>query len=219
MDISYAKLRKVLAVFLRNEHLRKGLEDLLAGGEQEITEVGFLDLLEESNADISVLHILTGTRTACSCTRALVRLPAGATRLTTSEVAELAPVLVDFADANASTGMSVASAFDLMGRVLNGHTEMLGRYGLELYKTKIEQARTACLRTRTPKPRLRALPARRHADCADNTASAGSQGAIRVVQSAYPDREGFRHRARYCHSRDWHGDSLDYHPHHRHHRA
>ena len=60
MDISYAKLRKVLAVFLRNEHLRKGLEDLLAGSEQEITEIGFLDLLEESNADISVLYILTG---------------------------------------------------------------------------------------------------------------------------------------------------------------
>ena len=60
MDISYAKLRKVLAVFLRNELLRKGLEDLLSGTEQEITEVGFLDLLEESNADISVLYILTG---------------------------------------------------------------------------------------------------------------------------------------------------------------
>ncbi|MCD4829810.1 MAG: hypothetical protein K8R90_10320, partial [Candidatus Cloacimonetes bacterium] len=81
------------------------------------------------------------------------------TGIKAEEIRKLAPVLVDFADANASTGMSVASAFDLMGRALNGHTEMLGRYGLELDKTKIEQACTACSRTRTPRPRLRALTA------------------------------------------------------------
>ena len=60
-------------------------------------------------------------------------------KLTTDEVKELSPVLVDFADANASTGMTVATTFDLMGRAVNGHTEMLGRYGIELDKTRLKQ--------------------------------------------------------------------------------
>jgi hypothetical protein len=34
--------------------------------------------------------------------------------------------------------MSVESAFDLMGRALNGHTEMLGRYGIELDDTRLK---------------------------------------------------------------------------------
>jgi len=60
-------------------------------------------------------------------------------KLSTSEIRELTPVLVDFADANASTGMTVATAFDLMGRALNGHTETLTRYGIELDSVKLQE--------------------------------------------------------------------------------
>ncbi len=59
-------------------------------------------------------------------------------KLSTSEIKELTPVILDFAEANKATGMTVETAFDLMGRAVNGHTEMLGRYGLELDKTKLE---------------------------------------------------------------------------------
>ncbi len=60
-------------------------------------------------------------------------------KLTTEEVRQLSPLLVDFADANASTGMTISSAFDLMGRAINGNTSMLGRYGIELDKTRLAQ--------------------------------------------------------------------------------
>ncbi len=60
MDISYATFRKVLSTLLRNENLRDGLTDLLAGNELELSEVSFLDLLEASNVDIDILRILTG---------------------------------------------------------------------------------------------------------------------------------------------------------------
>ncbi len=60
MDISYATFRKVLSTLLRNDQLRDGLTDLLAGNEVELSEVGFLDLLEESHVDIDILRILTG---------------------------------------------------------------------------------------------------------------------------------------------------------------
>ncbi len=60
MDISYATFRKVLSTLLRNDQLRDGLTDLLAGNELELSEVGFLDLLEASNVDIDILRILTG---------------------------------------------------------------------------------------------------------------------------------------------------------------
>lgn len=60
-------------------------------------------------------------------------------KLTTDEVRTLSPLLIDFADANASTGMTIASAFDLMGRAINGNTSMLGRYGIELDKTRLAQ--------------------------------------------------------------------------------
>lgn len=49
----------------------------------------------------------------------------------------MVPVLLDFAEANKATGMTVESAFDLMGRALNGHTAMLGRYGIELDTTRL----------------------------------------------------------------------------------
>ncbi len=60
-------------------------------------------------------------------------------KLTTSEVSLLSPLLIDFAEANASTGMTISTAFDLMGRALSGNTSMLGRYGIELDKTRLAQ--------------------------------------------------------------------------------
>ena len=60
-------------------------------------------------------------------------------KLTSEEIKQLTPLLLDFADANASTGMSISSAFDLMGRAVNGNTEMLGRYGIELDKARLKQ--------------------------------------------------------------------------------
>ncbi|MCD4818652.1 MAG: hypothetical protein K8S23_08160 [Candidatus Cloacimonetes bacterium] len=59
MDLSYAKLRKVLSVFLKNKVLRTTLNELLKGKQKEIDELGFLDMLEESKADIEILEILT----------------------------------------------------------------------------------------------------------------------------------------------------------------
>jgi hypothetical protein len=59
-------------------------------------------------------------------------------KLNKDEIQALVPVLLDFTEANAATGMSVESAFDLMGRALNGHTEMLGRYGIELDDTRLK---------------------------------------------------------------------------------
>lgn len=58
-------------------------------------------------------------------------------KLNKNEVQQLVPVLLDFAEANKATGMTVESAFDLMGRALNGHTAMLGRYGIELDATRL----------------------------------------------------------------------------------
>jgi PAS domain-containing protein len=58
--------------------------------------------------------------------------------LNTDEIQQLTPAVLDFAEANKSTGMTVESAFDLMGRAVNGHTEMLSRYGLELDENKIK---------------------------------------------------------------------------------
>jgi len=58
--------------------------------------------------------------------------------LNTEQIQQLTPAILDFAEANKATGMTVESAFDLMGRALNGHTEMLGRYGLELDENRIK---------------------------------------------------------------------------------
>lgn len=60
-------------------------------------------------------------------------------KLTTEEVSLLSPLLLDFAEANASTGMTISTAFDLMGRALTGNTSMLGRYGIQLDKTRLAQ--------------------------------------------------------------------------------
>lgn len=60
-------------------------------------------------------------------------------KLNKDEIKELTPMLLDFTEANKITGMTVESAFDLMGRALNGHTEMLGRYGIELDTTRLQQ--------------------------------------------------------------------------------
>lgn len=59
-------------------------------------------------------------------------------KLDKDEIQSLVPVLLDFAEANKATGMTIESAFDLMGRALNGHTEMLGRYGVELDDTRLK---------------------------------------------------------------------------------
>lgn len=58
-------------------------------------------------------------------------------KLGKSDVQDLTMSLLDFTEANKATGMTVETAFDLMGRALNGHTEMLGRYGIELDKNRI----------------------------------------------------------------------------------
>ncbi len=59
-------------------------------------------------------------------------------KLNKDEIQQLVPVLLDFTEATKATGMTVESAFDLMGRALNGHTEMLGRYGIELDDTRLK---------------------------------------------------------------------------------
>ena len=59
-------------------------------------------------------------------------------KLSKDEIQQLVPLLLDFTEANKATGMSLESAFDLMGRALNGHTEMLGRYGIELDDTRLK---------------------------------------------------------------------------------
>jgi hypothetical protein len=59
-------------------------------------------------------------------------------KLNKDDIKALVPVLLDFTEANKATGMSVESAFDLMGRALNGHTEMLNRYGIELDATRLK---------------------------------------------------------------------------------
>jgi len=59
-------------------------------------------------------------------------------KLNKDEIQQLVPLLLDFTEANKATGMSVESAFDLMGRALNGHTEMLGRYGIELDAVRLK---------------------------------------------------------------------------------
>ncbi|MCB5285546.1 MAG: hypothetical protein LHW45_08170 [Candidatus Cloacimonetes bacterium] len=58
-------------------------------------------------------------------------------KLSTDEIKQLTPYLLDFTEATAATGMTMESAFDLMGRALNGHTEMLGRHGIELDKDRL----------------------------------------------------------------------------------
>lgn len=58
-------------------------------------------------------------------------------KLSTDEIKALTPGLLDFTEATAATGMTMESAFDLMGRALNGHTEMLGRHGIELDKDRL----------------------------------------------------------------------------------
>ena len=66
-------------------------------------------------------------------------------KLNTDDIQALVPVLLDFAEANKATGMTVESAFDLMGRALNGHTQMLGRYGIELDETRLKTEGVAYL--------------------------------------------------------------------------
>lgn len=60
-------------------------------------------------------------------------------KLNTSEIKDLVPAILDFAEANKATGMTVESAFDLMGRAINGHTEMLGRYCIELDDVRLKE--------------------------------------------------------------------------------
>jgi len=66
-------------------------------------------------------------------------------KLTKDEIKQLVPVLLDFAEANKATGMTIESAFDLMGRALNGHTDMLGRYGIELDDVRLKTEGVAYL--------------------------------------------------------------------------
>lgn len=59
-------------------------------------------------------------------------------KLSNDEIQQLTPVILDFAEANKASGMSMESAFDLMGRALNGHTEMLGRHGIQLDDNRLK---------------------------------------------------------------------------------
>ena len=69
---------------------------------------------------------------------ALMAKLGAAFKLSKEDVKALTPVLLDFTEAFSSTGMTIESAIDLMGRALNGNTAMLGRYGIELDKTRLE---------------------------------------------------------------------------------
>jgi len=59
MNLTYAKLRKVLSLFLKNSVLRDGMKELIEGKEKELDELGFLDLLDKSQVDVELLEILT----------------------------------------------------------------------------------------------------------------------------------------------------------------
>ncbi len=59
MDLSYAKLRRVLSVCLKNHTFRLFLEELIANNGSEISELELLDLFDEAEADLEVLEILT----------------------------------------------------------------------------------------------------------------------------------------------------------------
>jgi len=59
MNLTYAKLRKVLSLFLKNPILRDCIKELIEGKEQELDELGFLDLLDKSQVDMELLEILT----------------------------------------------------------------------------------------------------------------------------------------------------------------
>lgn len=59
MILTYSKLRKVLSILLQNKTLRESLVELLSGKEKELDELAFLDLLEDSKADLQILEILT----------------------------------------------------------------------------------------------------------------------------------------------------------------
>jgi hypothetical protein len=59
MNLTYSKLRKVLSLFLKNPILRDGIKELIEGKEQELDELGFLDLLDKSQVDVELLEILT----------------------------------------------------------------------------------------------------------------------------------------------------------------
>lgn len=59
MDLSYAKLRRVLSVCLKNQTFRLFIEELINNNASEISELELLDLLDESEADLEVLEILT----------------------------------------------------------------------------------------------------------------------------------------------------------------
>jgi len=58
MNLTYAKFRKAIAVLLKNQVLRERLSGL-AGGQVELSEIGILDLLAESEADVELLRVLT----------------------------------------------------------------------------------------------------------------------------------------------------------------
>lgn len=58
-------------------------------------------------------------------------------KLSKDEVMQLTPHILDLAEAHKATGMTVERAFDLMGRALTGHTEFLGRVGIQLDKTRL----------------------------------------------------------------------------------
>lgn len=59
MNLTYSKLRKVLSLFLKNPILRESIKELIEGKEQELDEIGFLDLLDKSQVDLEILEILT----------------------------------------------------------------------------------------------------------------------------------------------------------------
>jgi hypothetical protein len=63
MNLTYAKLRKVLSLFLKNPILRDGIQELISGKEKELDELGFLDLLDKSQVDVELLEILTEKKT------------------------------------------------------------------------------------------------------------------------------------------------------------
>ena len=58
MKLSYAKMRKVLAILAKNDQVKEALANI-GKGDGNITPLGFIGVLEESEIDIQILEIIS----------------------------------------------------------------------------------------------------------------------------------------------------------------
>lgn len=59
-QLSYAQLRKILGIGLANGTIRGKLDDLLSGKLSGLSELEILELIQESEADVEMVRILSG---------------------------------------------------------------------------------------------------------------------------------------------------------------